>query len=41
MKELYDIVDHPTVVLAREDGSLVQKWSEMPLISDISYLAHN
>lgn len=39
---LYDIMDHPAMVLVREDGSLVGKWQRsMPLVSEISYLAHS
>ena len=40
--EYYDIMGRPAVVLARGDGSAVQIWQgdEMPLLADISYLAH-
>lgn len=40
--EYYDVLGRPAVVLARRDGSAVQIWQgeEMPLIAEISYLAH-
>lgn len=39
--ELYDVTSRPAVVLARDDGSVVERWQNgWPLVSDISYLAH-
>lgn len=42
LRELYDVTSHPAVVLARMDGSIIEKWQhELPLVSEVSYLAHS
>lgn len=40
--EYYDIMGRPAIVLARGDGSAIEMWQgdQMPLLADISYLAH-
>ncbi len=41
LRETYDIMDHPAVVLTRLDGSLVNKWQgDWPLVSELTYFAH-
>lgn len=42
LRSVYDVMAHPAVVLARMDGSIVEKWQhELPLVSEVSYLAHS
>lgn len=39
--EQYDVLDRPAAVLAREDGSEVERWPhELPPVTDVAYLAH-
>lgn len=41
LSEEYDLVSRPSVALVRSDGSLIERWQgELPLVEDISYLAH-
>ncbi len=43
LAEHYDVLARPAIILAREDGSLVQVWDDpeqLPPPGDISYLAH-
>lgn len=38
--ELYDITARPAVALTRVDGTLVERWHQLPPAGDVSYLAH-
>jgi hypothetical protein len=39
--ELYDVMQRPSVVLVRDDGSTVERWQgDLPLVSEVSSLAH-
>ncbi len=41
LAELYDISSRPAAVLARDDGTEVERWTEaLPIPEDVSYLAH-
>ncbi|HSX48302.1 MAG TPA: hypothetical protein VLF41_02260 [Candidatus Nanoarchaeia archaeon] len=41
LAELYDLLSRPSVVLLRDDGSVIERWQHaLPLATDISYLAH-
>ena len=42
LTELYDLASRPAVVLLRNDGQMMERWlHELPLASDVSYLAHS
>ncbi len=42
LTEGYDLWDRPAVVLARLDGSVVERWPhDLPVASEVSYLAHS
>lgn len=42
LNELYDLPARPAIVLVRDDGTMVERWQhQLPLATDISYLAHN
>lgn len=42
LTQVYDLMDRPAVVLARGDGTVVERWPHgLPLPGDISYLAHS
>ncbi|HSH31439.1 MAG TPA: hypothetical protein VK963_02105 [Candidatus Saccharimonadales bacterium] len=39
--QLYDLTGRPAVVLARDDGTMVERWQNAwPTIAEVSYLAH-
>jgi hypothetical protein len=39
--ELYDVMQRPSVVLVRDDGSTVERWQgDLPPVSEVSSLAH-
>jgi len=43
MVELYDLMARPTVVVVRNDGQVVQAWTDpeqLPTPDEISYFAH-
>jgi len=41
LAELYDIMQRPAVVIATDDGAVIQQWQgELPSPEDISYAMH-
>lgn len=42
LTQLYDLPGRPALVLTRDDGTMVERWQgQLPLVADVSYLAHN
>jgi hypothetical protein len=42
LTQLYDLPARPALVLTRDDGTMVERWQgQLPLVADVSYLAHN
>lgn len=43
MLSLYDITNHPAILVTREDGQLVQHWAggQLPLMQEVAAFAHN
>lgn len=42
LRETYGLLGSPTILLARDDGSLVESWqNSWPQAEDISYLYHS
>lgn len=39
--ENYDLLARPSLVLATDNGVLIERWQgELPLVENVSYLAH-
>jgi hypothetical protein len=42
LTELYDLPGRPALVVAREDGQMLQRWqNDWPLVSEVSYYFHS
>ncbi|HVS59008.1 MAG TPA: hypothetical protein VHD60_04745 [Candidatus Saccharimonadales bacterium] len=41
MATLYDVVQYPTILALREDGSLLRSWegNELPMMDEVAYYA--
>lgn len=42
LTELYDLPSRPAIVVARDDGQMMQRWQhEWPQVTEVSYFFHS